>query len=151
MQGKRRKITLSQYELGIDGKWTLNKTKQVNSFIPNFIHSMDASNIILLIKKVNNLNFDIVTIHDCFGVHANNAEILSYMVKESFISIYINKDTIEKFHKLSLINIRAVYVVDRNESKVINKSGSEINIPLKPKLGDMDLKSQLINATNFIN
>ena len=151
MQGKRRKIKLSRYELGLDGKCTLNKTKQVNSFIPNFIHSMDASNIILLIKKVNDLNFDIVTIHDCFGVHANNAEILSYMVKQCFISIYLNKDTIEKFHKLNVLNVRALYNVDEAENTVIDKNGCVLDIPLKPTLGDMDLKAQLADANYFIN
>lgn len=30
----------------------INKLKQVNSFVPNFIHSMDASTIIVLINKI---------------------------------------------------------------------------------------------------
>ena len=102
MSGKRKKITLSKYKLDNDNKEIINEIKQVNSFIPNFIHSMDASNIVILVKKVTelNLNLNIITIHDCFGIHANQAELLSYLVKESFISIYGKKDCINKFHSI---------------------------------------------------
>lgn len=36
---------------------------------------MDASNIVLLIKEVKKFKFDVITVHDCFGVHANNSEL----------------------------------------------------------------------------
>lgn len=149
MQGKRRKITLSKYKLDTTNNPFINKDKQVNSFIPNFIHSMDASNIVLLIKRANDFNFNIVTIHDCFGVHANHAELLSYLVKECFISIYGDKDSINKFHSLTLENIKASYKV--YENKVIDKNGNILEIPEKPVLGDMDLKSQMLDSKYFIN
>ena len=67
----------------------------------------------MLIKEVNKkYNFDVLTIHDCFGVHANFVNILSHMVKEAFISIYGNKDCIEKFHKHIISNIKAIYSKD---------------------------------------
>ena len=117
MSGKRKKITLSKYKLDNDNKEIINEIKQVNSFIPNFIHSMDASNIVILVKKVTelNLNLNIITIHDCFGIHANQAELLSYLVKESFISIYGKKDCINKFHSISLEMIKSTYKIEKNK------------------------------------
>lgn len=150
IQGSRKKITLKKYELGANNEPVINKNKQINSFIPNFIHSMDATNIVLLIKRVNHdFKFDIVTIHDCFGVHSNNVELLSYLVKESFISIYGNKDSIDKFHSHMLENIKAVYTV--YEGVVIDEKGKAFNIPEKPVLGEMDLRAELIESKYFIN
>lgn len=149
MQRKRRKITLSKYKLDCNKQTIINKDKQINSFIPNFIHSMDASNIVFLVKNVIELKLNIVTIHDCFGIHANHAELLSYLVKESFISIYGNKDTIDRFHNLTLENIKANYKI--SENKVLDINGNLLDIPKKPKLGDMDLKDLVIKSNYFIN
>jgi len=149
MNGKRKKITLSKYDIDENNNHRLNKNKQINSFVPNFIHSMDASNVILLIQKAYNLNINIVTIHDCFGVHANHTELLSRLVKEAFISIYGDKKTIENFHDLNLNYIKANYEI--KENKVINAEGKVLDIPVKPALGELDLKTQLINSNYFIN
>ena len=149
MQGKRRKVTLSKYEVDSNNIARINKDKQVNSFLPNFIHSMDASNIVLLVNKAKDFDFDIVTIHDCFGVHANHTEILSYLVKEAFISIYGNKDCIDKFHSLIIHNIKSVYSV--KDGSVIDLKGNTLKIPEKPFIGDIDLKTQLLESKYFIN
>lgn len=150
MQGTRKKITLKKYEVDPDNIPLINKDKQINSFIPNFIHSMDATNIVLLIKRVNNeFKFDVVTIHDCFGVHANNVDLLSYLVKESFIGIYGNKDSIDKFHAHMLENMKAVYTVC--DGVVIDGKGNTFSIPQKPVLGEMDLRAQLLESKYFIN
>ena len=149
MQRKRRKITLSKYKLDDNNKPFINKNKQINSFIPNFIHSMDASNVVLLVKRIIELNLDIVTIHDCFGIHANHADLLSYLVKECFISLYANKDTIDKFHSLTLENIKSNYKIYKNQ--VLDINGDLLDIPKKPHLGDMNIKELLINSNYFIN
>lgn len=149
MQGKRKKITLSKYDIDENKNHILNKNKQINSFVPNFIHSMDASNIILLMKKANNLNINIVTIHDCFGIHANHTELLSHLVKEAFISIYGDKTTIDKFHLLNLNYIKANYTIKNKQ--IISENGTAFNIPDKPTLGKLDLKAQLIKSNYFIN
>lgn len=151
IQGKRRKISLRKVDFDDNLQPRINEYKQVNSFIPNFIHSMDASNIVLLIKKVNkDYNFNIVTIHDCFGVQANHTELLSFLVKESFISIYGDNKCIEKFHDHVLKNIYAVYESQDN-GMIIDKNNNVIKIPPKPNLGNMNLKEQLLNSNYFIN
>ena len=45
--------------------------------------------------------------------------------------------------------MEAVYKIVDN--KVIDKNGNDIDIPSKPDLGDMDLRSQLEESKYFIN
>jgi len=150
MQGKRLKVTLRKIKIDKNNEPYINSIKQINSFIPNFIHSMDASHIVILMKKIiSKYNFEIITIHDCFGVHPNHAELLSYLVKESFISIYGDKNCIDKFHSHILNNIGAVFEIVNDQ--VVDVNGYIHKIPEKPNLGDMNLKLQLLESKYFIN
>lgn len=157
IQSKRRKITLSKPELDVNKKIKLNSIKQINAFVPNFIHSMDASNVILLIKEVNKKHkFDVLTIHDCFATQANTADILSHLVKEAFISIYSKNQCINNFHIHVISNIKSIYttnmVYDRSaKCYIITKNKENYYSPKKPKLGKMDLRKELINSNYFIN
>ena len=103
----------------------------------------DASTIIVLINNIQEkFGFEVVTIHDCFAVHANYADILCRLVKESFILIYTDENCIEKFHLYVISTIQAVYDIiepkeknEKNENITafgLNKNGFVIN-----KKGDM--------------
>lgn len=75
----------------------LNKVKIRRSFMPNLIHSLDASNIHLLISKLDNMCF--YTIHDCFATSANNMLLLDHLVKLTFIEIYLKDGNyLERMH-----------------------------------------------------
>lgn len=149
MERKRRKVTLLKEKMH-NGTPVINTIKQVNSFVPNFIHSMDASHIIILLNRIEkDFDFSVVTIHDCFAVHANKAELLSHLVKESFITLYGEKDCIDKFHSHMLENIKAKLTIIDNQ--VLDVKGVAHNIPKKPVLGAMNLKSQLLESKYFIN
>src|SRR5882762_5986359 len=64
----------------------LDKNQIRRSFMPNLIHSLDASNIHLIIPKLKNI--PIYTIHDCFATSVNNMVLLDFVVKSTFINIY---------------------------------------------------------------
>lgn len=112
-----------------DGKYVINTVKQMNVFMPNFIHSFDAAHIVLLCMKVReSYNFNIVTIHDCFGTNANHAELLSEIIKQTFIAIYYDKECINRFHKHILSTIKLCYPIIE-DNVVIDKEGNKIIIP----------------------
>lgn len=73
----------------------MNKIKQVNATIPNIIHSLDASHLykVIDLMAIKNIH-QFITIHDCFGSHPNNIEIMSKLVKISFIEMYSNPEYI---------------------------------------------------------
>ena len=69
--------------------------------MPNFIHSLDASNIHLLIKlftELNLKNLNLYTIHDCFATDYKNMAILEILIKKSFSDLYFNSDYLEILH-----------------------------------------------------
>lgn len=59
--------------------YKLDTTKQIIAFIPNIIHSLDASHLMkVVMSSIKGGYCPIITIHDCFGTHPNKMEILSY-------------------------------------------------------------------------
>lgn len=94
-----------------------DKLKMLRSFMPNFIHSLDASNVHLLINYLSTeYNIYFYTIHDCFASTPNNMRILEKTVKEAFIDIYFKDEGyLLKAHKNFIKEIK-----DKFEIKIIN-------------------------------
>lgn len=83
-------------KLPIDAK---DRLKMIRSFMPNFIHSLDAANVHLLLNNLSPENIPIYTVHDCFASTPNNMLQLERFVKEAFIEIYFNKEGyLKKLH-----------------------------------------------------
>lgn len=95
----------------------IDKVKMLRSFMPNFIHSLDASNVHILINylsKENNISY--YTIHDCFASTPNKIGIVEKTVKKAFIYIYFKDEGyLLKTHKKILKEIK-----DKFEIKIIN-------------------------------
>jgi DNA-directed RNA polymerase len=61
-----------------------DKIKMSRSFMPNFIHFLDASNVHLLFKFLfveYGIIISVYTVHDCFASTVNNMELLENTVK----------------------------------------------------------------------
>jgi DNA-directed RNA polymerase len=122
--------------------------KQTNAFIPNYVHSFDASHIVLIVEMVRKLyNFNVITIHDCFGTQANYVEVLSEVVKESFVSMYFDRKCIDKFHNHILNCIDLHYSIDNNT--VEGKNGESYTIPNKPEIGELEIEKILPLSSSF--
>lgn len=68
--------------------------------MPNFIHSLDAANVHLLLANISELNLPVFTVHDCFAATPNNLYTLEKLVKEAFINIYFKDEGyLLKLHK----------------------------------------------------
>jgi len=69
----------------------LNNRKQVSAMAPNFIHSMDASHMMLTINALlNKKGFapSFFMIHDSFGTYAGQLEELSAAIRAEFVKMY---------------------------------------------------------------
>ena len=65
----------------------------IRSFMPNFIHSLNACNVkILIYKLIPSDQIPLYTVHDCFASTANNMSILKHNVKKAFIDIYFYEE-----------------------------------------------------------
>lgn len=70
-----------------------NMKKQIIAFMPNLVHSLDAASLALLLDSYFKYGLNnIFTVHDCFGVTANNVSSLLEILKLTYIKIY-SKDT----------------------------------------------------------
>jgi DNA-dependent RNA polymerase len=104
--------------------------------MPNFIHSLDASNIHLLVKNINDLNLNnlnLYTIHDCFASDYKNIRIIELLVKHSFVQLYFKKNYLETVHN-SFLNQIASYT-DIFEESINNENIKYIIIPTTTKKG----------------
>jgi DNA-directed RNA polymerase len=99
-------------------KKSIDKGKQRSGFAPNFIHSLDATHLYMTIleaKKRGVENF--MTIHDSFGTHAADIDILLDALKSQFIAIHQNavmetlkQELEEKFN----VKLNEIEYIDKN-------------------------------------
>jgi DNA-directed RNA polymerase len=69
----------------------LDREAQINSFAPNFIHSLDASVVHVSVQRMNKANIkSLFTIHDCFGCHASRVPAMRKVVAETMRDIFKN-------------------------------------------------------------
>lgn len=81
--GGGRKVEFKVYTDEID------KKGHQNGFSPNYIHSLDATHLIMTINRLKEENIeDIVTVHDSFATHANDVDRLSKSLKEAFVALH---------------------------------------------------------------
>jgi DNA-directed RNA polymerase len=124
----------------------LNSRKIKTSFMPNLIHSLDASNIHLLCKNLKDI--PLYTIHDCFASTANNMEIIENKVKITFIEIYFaDSNYLEKMHKNLIDQIKSY--IDKDDIQIINTE-EYINIDKKlyklPILPEAFINKKIMNT-----
>jgi DNA-directed RNA polymerase len=76
-------------QLRIDNFKAIDKRRAINGVSPNFVHSMDASAMTLTIcKAVDEGISSFAMIHDSYGVHASDTELMGRLIRESFVEIY---------------------------------------------------------------
>lgn len=126
VKGKRVQLTVQK-----DGT-RVSKRRQSNGLPPNFIHSMDSSHLIKTFARCLHEGVDtFAAIHDSFGVHACDTDILNAVLREEFISMY-DRDTLKEFY-----NGLTEYVPE----DVL------VTIPQPPALGSLDL--ELVKSSEF--
>lgn len=82
-KGQRVRLTIAVDGVKLDGK------KQKAGIAPNFVHSLDSSHLMATVVMGMNNGLDHwACIHDSFGVHASDVDLLHTCIRESFIEQY---------------------------------------------------------------
>ena len=106
----------------------LDKRKQANGISPNFVHSMDASHLVLTVNRALDAGItSFAMIHDSYGTHAADCDTLARLLRETFVEIY-SRDVLEDFAN----QIKAQLPLDVAE-----------HIPPLPAKGNLDIQSVL--------
>jgi len=111
--GKGRKVNFKVYSNDIDS------SKHTKGFSPNFIHSLDATHLLMTINGLKEIGIkDIVTVHDSFATHANDIDKMSKILRRAFIELH-KKEILEKlaiyFRENFDIKPKKIPYVDRGE------------------------------------
>jgi DNA-directed RNA polymerase len=72
--------------------------RHASGLAPNFVHSMDAAHLHLTTAEADSRGIDaLAMIHDDYGTHAANAELLYRIIREQFVRMYEDNDPIKEF------------------------------------------------------
>ncbi|KAF4123037.1 DNA-directed RNA polymerase, mitochondrial [Geosmithia morbida] len=66
----------------------VNRKKQLQGFPPNFIHSLDASHMLLSALKCHELGLSFAAVHDSFWTHAADVDVMNGVLRDAFIKIH---------------------------------------------------------------
>lgn len=85
---------------------TIRASKQMNGISPNFVHSMDACALMqtVLYGKDNGIT-SWMLIHDCYGTHAADMDMLAACLREAFVDLYKEHDPLQSFYEQILEQI----------------------------------------------
>ncbi len=107
-------------------KVKLDTRKQANGISPNWVHANDGCHLRMTINLASEgglKNFSFI--HDSFGTLATDIGRLAYYLRETFIRLYDNYDTLELFRT--------------EQQEKLDSEGVDITLPPVPPKGNLDL------------
>lgn len=66
----------------------VSKRKQLQGFPPNFIHSLDATHMMLSALKCDEIGLSFASIHDSFWTHASDINRLGSVLRDAFVAMH---------------------------------------------------------------
>ncbi len=81
----------------------LDKNRQANGISPNFVHSIDASHLMITLHVAKQLDIhSFAMVHDSYGTHAADAEEMWGALRTAFVEMYSQMDVLEEFRNYLL-------------------------------------------------
>jgi len=113
-----------------DDKQKIDVRKQVDGIVAHLVHSMDAAH---MMRTINRLHAEgirhFAMVHDSYGVHACDVELLNRVLREEFVRIY-SEPVLQNF-------------LDQQR-----KAHPGISLPDPPQTGDLDIQ-QVLSSPYF--
>eukprot|EP00371_Babesia_bovis_P002784 XP_001611431.1 DNA-dependent RNA polymerase [Babesia bovis T2Bo] len=100
----------------------VDKRKQKLAFPPNFVHSLDASHLMLTAEVLFRDGFSFAAVHDSYWTHACDVDIMNKAIREQFVKMY-NEPILENLYQSCNKRLRG-----------------EVTIPPPPPRGRLDLE-----------
>ena len=121
--GKGRKVEFKVYTDEVD---TGEHSKGLS---PNFIHSLDATHLIMTINGLKQVGIDdVITVHDSFATHANDVGKMSKVLRKAFVSLHqkeILEELTEFFYERFEVEKKEIPYVDEEGFKLDDIMNSE--------------------------
>lgn len=104
----------------------IDSRKQKQGIAPNYVHSMDASHLMLTVCSCVDKGVEsFAMIHDSYGAPAGHGDIMFTTVREVFVSTYNENDVLQDLH-------------DHIENLLSPKKAEKL--PASPKKGNLNLE-----------
>lgn len=97
-QEKRKQINTELQTVYITDPYSfqgVNARKQRMAFPPNYIHSLDASHMLMSALQCAERNISFAAVHDSYWTHAADVDILNKTLRERFVELH-SRNLIEK-------------------------------------------------------
>lgn len=120
----------------------VSKRKQLQGFPPNFIHSLDASHMILTALKCNEAGLMFASVHDSFWTHAADVETMNGIIRDTFITMH-TEDIIGRLAAEFATRYKGfIYLASVKKSSALGKEITKWrkNFPVKQGLSSDELK-----------
>jgi DNA-directed RNA polymerase len=122
---RKKQVIVRGYSLTVydeSSPQRINPHEQRNAIVPNLVHSMDAAHMALTVNALREKGLiHFAMIHDSYGVHACDVDVLHLVLREQFASIY-EKPVLNQFYQ---------------EQK---RRHPNLELTAPPKLGSFDMK-----------
>lgn len=66
----------------------VNRRKQLQAFPPNFIHSLDATHMLLSALECRDVGLEFAAVHDSFWTHASDIDKMNRVLRDAFVRIH---------------------------------------------------------------
>lgn len=107
----------------------IDKRKQTSGVAPNFIHSMDAAHLMLVVNSSEGKIRNFTTVHDSFGTSLGEAENMRHIIREQLVKMYTEHDPLQEFKE--------------HAEELLQKE-----VPEPPSKGNLDINS--IISSKFV-
>lgn len=95
-------------KIDTDPKDTVRKEKSANGIAPNFVHSMDACHLMMVVNAAASENItQVALVHDSFGCLASDATRWNEIIREQFARLYTEFDVLGEVRAQALKDITA--------------------------------------------
>lgn len=76
----------------------VNSLKQASAFPPNFIHSLDATHMMLTALECHSRGLTFASVHDSYWTHASTIDSMAEVIRDTFILLH-SSDVLGKLHE----------------------------------------------------
>lgn len=90
-EDRRRQVNTNLQTVYISDPFAItqiNARRQKAAFPPNFIHSLDASHMLLTAKECSNNGLVFASVHDSFWTHACDVDTMNKILREQFVKLH---------------------------------------------------------------
>ncbi|KAI5119282.1 hypothetical protein M0805_008061 [Coniferiporia weirii] len=163
---KRRQIMTSIQTVFISDPNTpseVNATKQATAFPPNFIHSLDATHMMLTALECSRHDLSFASVHDSYWTHASTIDKMSEIIRETFIALHesnvlkrLHKEFLDRYkdYKVPLISLRSKSILGKlalPEARALLAQSPEIMAQLEALEDEVDTDDLDANLAQAID